>query len=306
MAASLHDLNYLHLYYFWMVAREGSMVAAAEQLQVTQPTISMQIRKLEQSLGQKLFDRVGRGLQLTQTGQLTFDYADEIFALGEALIGSLNGYREGRLSRLTVGVPNEMPKRITYRLLEPLMHEPERLRVVCHEADLSELLAGLAVHRFDVVLSDMPVAAGVRVKSFNHPIGDCGITFCGKKPLADRLRIGFPHSLDRAPLLLPTPNTEVRRSLDRWMHRLGITPNVLAEFDDSALMKEFGQGGWGVFPVSAAVAQEVEQQYGVSAVGTVNDVRVHYYAITTNRKLKNPWVVAIVESAKQGLLDEPH
>lgn len=281
------------------------MVAACEHLEVTQPTISMQIRKLEQSLQQKLFDRVGRGLQLTQTGQLIFDYADEIFALGEAMIGSLNGFHDGRQTRLNVGIPNEMPKRITYRLLEPLMHGPERIRVVCHESDLSELLASLAVHRYDVVLSNMPVAAAARVKTFNHPIGDCGISFCGKEPLANRLKAGFPQSLDRAPMLLPTANTELRRSLDRWMHRLGIVPNVVAECEDSALMKEFGQGGWGVFPVSTAVVPEVEQQYNVLQIGTVDEVRINYFAITTNRKLKNPWVVALVEAAKHGLLETP-
>jgi LysR family transcriptional regulator, transcriptional activator of nhaA len=303
MPGKLHDLNYLHLLYFWTVAREGSMTAACKKLDVTQPTISMQIRKLEQSLGHKLFERVGRGIELTETGRTVFDYAEDIFSLGRALVGALNGQVEGRQVRLTVGIPHAMPKLITYRLLEPVLADPDRVQLICHEADLTQLIAGLAVHRYDVIISDMPIAPGARVRSFNHPLGECPIAICGTKSLVNRYRRDFPRSLHRAPMLLPTPNTDMRRSLDRWFAQQEITPRIVAEFDDSALLKEFGQGGWGVFPVPAAVVKEVKKQYSVQQVGILEEVRARYFAITTERKLKNPAVVTIAEAAKDGLLE---
>lgn len=305
MVENLQQLNYLHLFYFWNVAREGSMTAACERLHVTQPTISTQIRKLEQTLGLKLFDRVGRGLQLTKAGHTVFEYAEEIFSLGRALLGSLNGGAIGNSDKLVVGIPNILPKLITYRLLEPLLHGPQRIQLICHEASINELIADLAVHRYDVIISDLPIAPSVRVKSFNHPLGECAIAFCGVKKLADRYRRGFPDSLDGAPLLLPTTSTDLRRALDRWFDDRGIRPWLAAEFDDSALMKEFGKGGLGLFPIPAAVVQEVVEQYSVVHVGTVEAVRARYYAITTERKLKNPAVVAIVEGARHGLLELP-
>lgn len=303
MVENLQQLNYLHLFYFWNVVREGSMTAACERLHVTQPTISTQIRKLEQALGLKLFDRVGRGLQLTKAGHTIFEYAEEIFSLGQALLGSLNGGAVGNSAKLVVGIPNVLPKLITCRLLEPVLQGPQRIHLICHEASLNELIADLAVHRFDVIISDLPIAPTVRVKSFNHPLGESAIAFCGVKKLADRFRRGFPDSLDGAPLLLPTSSTDLRRSLDRWFEARGIRPWLAAEFDDSALMKEFGKGGLGLFPIPAAVVQEVVEQYSVAHVGTIEEVRARYYAITTERKLKNPAVVAIAEAARHGLLD---
>lgn len=303
MAESLQNLNFLHLYYFWTVAREGSISSACTRLHVTQPTISTQIRKLERALGQKLFERQGRGLKLTKVGDNVFDYAEEIFSLGRAMLGSLNGQSADGQLHLTVGITHVLPKLITYRLLEPVLRQPQRVQLTCHEAALNELIADLAVHRYDVIISDLPIAPSVRVRSYNHPLGDCGIAVCGTKALADRYRRGFPESLDGAPMLMPTGNTEIRRSLDRWFDRSGITPWIAAEFDDSALIKEFGKGGLGLFPVPAAVVAEVKEQYSVSLVGTLEDVRARYYAITTERKLKHPAVVAIADAARHGLLD---
>ncbi len=303
MAVSLQELNYLHLHYFWAVARERSITAACSRLHVTQPTISMQIRKLETALGQKLFDRVGRGLELTETGRLVYDYAEEIFALGQEMMGTLNGHAGGKHCRLSVGLPNVLPKIITYRLLEPVLRQPERVQLICHEADMNQLIADLAIHRYDVIISDMPIAQSARVKSFNHPLGDCAVTFCATKSLAARYQRSFPESLDGAPMLLPTADTDLRRSLDRWFQSHGITPQIVAEFEDSALMKEFGQGSWGVFPIPAAIVSDVKRQYAVSVIGTIEEVRARYYAITTERKLKHPAVVTIAESARNGLLE---
>ncbi len=302
MAENLQDLNYVHLLYFWTVAREGSVTSACTRLHVTQPTISMQIRKLEKSLGQKLFQRVGRGLQLTEFGRVVFDYCEDIFSLGKALLGTVRGSSE-KSPKLAIGIPNAMPKLITYRLLEPVVRLAEPIQLVCHEADLNQLVADLANHRYDVIISDMPIAPGTRVKSYNHPLGDCSLTICATKPLAARYRRGFPESLHGAPMLLPTTNTDMRRSLDRWFDSQEIVPRIIAEFDDSALLKEFGQGGVGLFPVPTAVVDEVKQQYSVVHVGELTEVRARYYAITPERKLRNPAILTIVESAKHGLLE---
>lgn len=305
MPESLQDLNLLHLYYFWTVARDGSVTGACRQLGLSQPSVSMQVRKLEQSLGHQLFDRAGRRLVLTETGHMVFDYAEEMFAVGRELLGALRGFASGRMSRLHVGVPMAMPKLITYRLLEPVLHLPEPVQIICREASLEELVADLSRHRFDVILSDTPIAPNVRVRSFNHPLGQCRVAICAVGTLAARYRRRFPASLDGAPMLLPTVDTDMRRSIDRWLQSQPFAPRIVGEFEDSALLKEFGHAGAGLFPVPTAVLSEVKRQYGVELVGRLANVRAAYYAITTDRRLKHPAVVAISQNAGEDLLPEP-
>jgi LysR family transcriptional regulator, transcriptional activator of nhaA len=298
----LHDLNYHHLLYFWTVAHEGTVAAACARLNLTQPTISMQIRKLERSLGQQLFRRSGRTLVLTETGQTVYRYADEIFSLGRELTQALGGVVAGRPMRLVVGVPDAMPKLVTYRLLQPVLTMDEPVQLVCHEAKLEQLLADLAVHRYDVLLSDAPLGLDTRVKAFSHPLGDCGVAFCGTRALARKYRSKFPLSLGEAPLLLPTPNTELRRALDQWFDAQSLRPRIAGEFEDSALLKEFGHGGLGLFPVPAVVLSQVMKQYDVAQVGTLDAVRTRFYAISTQRRVRHPAVAAICAAARSSFL----
>lgn len=299
----LTDLNYHHLLYFWTVAREGSVAAATRKLNLAQPTISMQLAKLQRSLGCQLFERVGRGLVLTDMGQTVFRYADEIFDLGRELQAVVGGQSSGRPLRLVVGVPDALPKLVTYRLLKPVFKLTEPIQLECFEAKLEQLLADLAANRFDVLLTDAPLGVGARVRAFNHPLGDCGIVFCGTAALARRYRRTFPHSLAEAPLLLPSEHTDLRRSLDHWFDEQGIRPNIVGQFDDSALMKEFGLGGLGLFPVPQVVLAEVKRQYQVAVVGALDAVRSRFFAITSVRRLKHPAVIAISETARRELFD---
>ncbi|MGN6544965.1 MAG: transcriptional activator NhaR [Aureliella sp.] len=291
------ELNYQHLQYFWAVAHEGSVAAAAAKLHLTQPTVSMQLKQLQRKLGCQLFEREGRGLVLTDAGRQVLRYADEIFALGRELTHSLSGNEPGQSLRLVVGVPDAMPKLITRRLLQPALQIHESVTLECYEAKFDRLLADLATDRFDVVLSDCPLGIGARVRAYNHPLGDCGIAFCGTTELADRYRRKFPQSLNGAPMLLPTLNTDLRRSIDQWLDAQGIEPRIVAEFDDSALLKEFGYSGLGLFPVPSAVLEDVKRQYQVKLVGKVEAVRARYFAITSYRRVKHPAVVAICAAA---------
>jgi len=297
----LQDLNFLHLFYFWMVVRHRGISAACEMLHLTQPTISTQIRKLEKSLGQELFDRSGRELTLTEVGKTIFEYADEMFAVGREMLGALRGIPSDRTMRVIVGMPHVMPKLIVYRLLEPVLHL-QGVRIVIQQAPLDTLMSDLLRHQYDVILSDTPIAPHQRVRSFNHLLGESEIAICSRPELASRFRRRFPESLNGAPLLVPTPKTELRRLIDRWLDTNGLNPRIVAEINDSAVMKEFGHAGAGLFPVCAAVLPEVKRQYGVELVGRVADERMQFYAITLQRKLTHPAVVAISQAARDGLL----
>lgn len=293
--------NFNHLFYFWTVAREGSIARASESLLLAPPTISAQVRALERSLGVKLFTRSGRGLALTDAGRTAFRYADDMFTTGRDLLEALEGRPTGRPLRLVVGVADNLPKLITYRLIKPALGLPEPVQLVCHEGRVERLLAELAVHGLDVVLSDAPVGPDVRARAYNHQLGECGVTIFGTAEMARALRRGFPRSLDRAPFLLPSSATALRRSLDGWFDAQGIRPAIKGELDDSALMKVFGQSGEGLFPAPSAVERDVRKQYRVHVVGRVESVRERFYAISVERKLKHPAVVAISEAARQGL-----
>lgn len=294
-------LNYHHLLYFWMVVREGTVAKAGERLRLAQPTISGQLRTLEQALGEKLFVRSGRRLVLTDTGRVVYRYADEIFSIGRELLETLKGRPPGRPMRLIVGVADDVPKLIAYRLLQPALALPEPVSIVCHEDKPDRLLAQLAVHEVDVVISDAPVGSTVRLRAFSHALGECGISVFGAPPLARRYRKGFPRSLTGAPMLLPGENAALRRALDEWFAAAGIRPAVAGEFDDSALLKVFGQAGAGLFIAPSAIEAEVRKQYGVQLVGRIEPVRARFYAISVERRLKHPAVVAISEVARQKL-----
>lgn len=294
-------LNYHHLLYFWVVAREGSIAGACEKLYLTQPTISAQLRALERSLGEKLFTRVGRSLVLTEVGQVVFRYADEIFSLGRELTDTLKGRSRGRPVRFLVGVVDVLPKLIAYRLLEPALRLAGPIHIVCREGKLDRLLADLAVHELDLVLADAPIGPTIKVRAFNHLLGECGVTIFGTAPLAAAYRRGFPRSLAGAPLLLPTDNTMSRRSLEQWFAAEDIHPLNVGEFEDSALLKEFGQSGDGLFPGPSVIEREIQRRYGVRVVGRLAGVRERFYAISGERKLKHPAVIAISEAARQKL-----
>jgi LysR family transcriptional regulator, transcriptional activator of nhaA len=294
-------LNYHHLLYFWTVANEGSIARACEKLLLAQPTISGQLRALERSLGDKLFARSGRGLVLTETGQTVYRYADEIFTLGKELADTLKGRPTGRPLRLRVGVADVLPKIVSYRLLEPALHLTEPVQIICREGKPDCLLAELSLHGLDIVLTDAPVGPSVKVRAFSHLLGECGVSIVATAELAKRLRKRFPQSLDGAPFLLPTDNTVLRRSLDQWFEAKGIRPVIRAECEDSALLKAFGQDGIGAFSVPSVVEKEVCRQYRVNPIGRLEEVKERFFAISVERKLKHPAVVAISDAARQKL-----
>jgi LysR family transcriptional activator of nhaA len=294
-------LNYHHLLYFWVVAREGSVARACEELHLAQPTISGQLQKLERSLGVKLFQRAGRGLELTDDGRVVFRYAEEIFSLGRELADAVKGRPTGRPLQFAVGVSDVLPKLIVYRLLEPAMKLPEKVQLVCHEGKVDHLLAALAVHKLDLVLSDSPAASQASVRAFNHTLGDCGITVFGVPSLCEQYRPGFPRALEGAPFLLPTQNTRIRRALEQWFDTQDLRPRVVAEFEDSSLMKAFGQSGMGLFPGPTAIEEEIRSQCGVAVVGRLAEVREYFYAISAERRIKHPAVAAISQAARAGL-----
>ncbi len=295
-------LNYHHLLYFWMVAKEGGITQAAEQLHLSQPTLSSQIKKLETSIGSQLFDRVGRSLVLTETGQTVFRYADEIFTLGRELTDTLKGRPSPERLRLSVGVPDVLPKLVVYQLLKPALSLQEQVQFECYEGKLHELLAELALHRLDIVLADAPLTAQSHIRAFNHLLGQCGVTVFATSELAKKYRRRFPTSLRDAPMLLPTHNTALRRELERWFDEQDIRPEVVHEFEDSAILKVFGQAGEGLFAAPTAIESQVSKQYGVRVVGRIADVVERFYAISVERKLKHPAVVAISTSAPKNFL----
>jgi len=294
-------LNYHHLLYFWTVVREGGVSKAAVKLRLAQPTISAQVRQLEESLGDRLFQRHGRTLVLTDVGRLVFRYADEIFGIGRELMETLRERPAGRPQPLTVGVANAVPKLVVYRLLRPVMQDQDAVHLVCREDNAEQLVAQLATHELDVVVSDAPAPPHVRVKVFNHLLGESDTAFFAPAALATRLRRRFPESLRQAPMLLPTVNTALRRDLDTWFEKEKLNPRIVAEFEDSALMQVFGHNAGVVFPAPAAIARDVCRFYGVRVVGQTHVVRERYYAISAERRLKHPGVLAITSAARDDL-----
>lgn len=293
-------LNYHHLLYFWTVAREGSIARASEVLMLAPPTISGQIKDLELSLGEQLFARSGRRLVLTDVGKLVYRYADEIFTVGRELVDTLKGRPTGRPVRFVVGIADVVPKLIAHRLLRTTL-SLDNVRLICRENTSDVLLAELAVHGLDLVLSDSPIGAGVKVRAFSHLLGESGVSICAAPRLAKSLRRRFPRSLDGAPFLLPTEGAALRRSLEQWFDREEIRPHVVGEFDDSALLAVFGQAGEGAFAIPTAVEDDARRSYGVRVVKRLPGLHERFYAITIERKVKHPAAVAMTRTAKAEL-----
>jgi LysR family transcriptional activator of nhaA len=297
-------LNYHHLLYFWTVAREGGVAAASRRLRLSQSSISTQLRQLEEQLGQPLFDRSRRRMQLTEAGRTAYRYADEIFGLGREMIDALQHGAAGRGLRLALGLTDTVQKLIAYRLIEPALQLPDGVQIHCEEDRLERLLPQLAGHELDLVISDEPLPAGGSIKAFNHPLGRSGVSIFAAPALASRLHTGFPSSLDGAPFLLPTATAALRRDLERWFDQLAIRPRIVGEFDDSALLKVFGQAGAGAFAAPKAIAREISRQYRVKPIGDAEGLVERYFAISVERRLKHPGVLAISNAARSDLFTD--
>ena len=293
-------LNYHHLFYFWAVARAGSLSRAAAELHVGQPTLSTQLKLLEESLGQKLFETHGRRRGLTDAGRLALRHAEEIFRTGRELQQALRDGQGGH-ERLCVGVVQVMPKLMAQRLLAPALEALPRMHLQCREGSPEVLLQALAAHELDLVLADGPVPEAGRVRTHSHLLGQSGVSFFATARRAEALRRGFPQSLGGEPLLLPAPDSWMRRELEAWLQRHGVRPEVRAEFEDSALLKAFGAAGAGIFTAPTVLSEDVCRMYGVRRVGDTEELRERFYAVTAERRVRHPAVAALVESARERL-----
>ena len=294
-------LNYHHLQYFWTVSQEGSVAKASEKLHVTPATISIQLRDLEKSLGVKLFRKAGRGLALTEMGIAVQTYANDIFATGQELLDMVNGRPVGGPMVLRVGIKDVMPKLVAYELLEPTFRTATDVRLLCYEGDITKLISDLAIHKLDVVLSDTPIDPTMKVRAYSHLLGESDVVLAGTKALAKKFRAGFPESLNGAPMLLPMKNSVLRRSLDYWFEVNNLRPKIVGEFEDSAMLKIMGKAGVGVFPVAKTICKAVESMYGVEHIAAIPDVFEKFYALSIERKVKHPAVLAISEVARKKL-----
>lgn len=294
-------LNYHHFLYFWVVAKEGSIVAASKQLRLAHPTISGQIHRFEEVLGEKLFVHSGRHLVLTDAGRVAFRYADEIFSLGREFLDTIKGRAtSSRPLRLVVGVADVIPPSLVRRFLEPAFRTGQPVQVICRaDKSVAEFIAELALHTVDVVIADGPAGRTPPIRAFSHLLGECGTTFFAAPKLASATRRKFPLSLDGKPFLLPGAPSAVRRALEQWFGAQDIRPRKVAEFDDSALAKDFGRQGMGIFAAPTVIEAEVLHDYGVRVVGRAEAVRQQFYAISVERKIRHPAVVAVCEAARQ-------
>jgi len=293
------NLNFKHLRYFWMVAKCGSIVAAGKQLHLTPQSISGQLRELEESLGVDLFRKAGRGLEVTETGRRIFSYADEIFALGNELLDVAFDKTATKSRPFRIGIADSVPKSVAYRVVEPALRLGEAVRLICREGQLASLLAEMAVHRLDMVIADRPMPTNLNVRAYNHLLGESDLTVFGTARLARSLPGGFPALLDKAPFLLPGEDVAVRPRLVQWFEAQELSPRVVGEFDDSALLKSFGQAGAGLFVAPTAIADYVCQQYAVQALGRIDSVVEQLFAITNERRLTNPAIVAVVKATRR-------
>lgn len=298
---SMEWLNYHHLLYFFMVAREGGLAPAAAKLRLSPPTLSAQIKALESSIGESLFEKKGRRLVLTDTGQVAYRYAEEIFALGRELLGAVRGGTSGRPVKLVVGLSQSVPKLVARQLLEPVRQLDTEVHVICREEPPERLLADLAIHTLDVIITDAPGASLPNVKVYNHLLGESPIAVYGEEALAAKYKPGFPDSLEGAPFLLPTHAAVTRRALEGWFDEVGVRPNIVGEFDDSALMKSFAETGLGLLATTTVVESQLKRQYRLHKLGMATGVKERFYALTGERRLKHPALVAITETAKREL-----
>lgn len=293
-------LNYHHLRYFWTVAQEGSLRKAGEKMRVSQPTISAQIAALESALGEKLFRRSPRGLSLTEAGQQAFSYAREIFALGQELLLALKQRPTQRFLRVQIGIADSLPKLVSHELIKPIFGLRQPVQAACVEGKTADLLAQLAVYRLDIVLANEPAPSSLHVKVFNHLLGECGVTFCAAPRLAGKLARRFPRSLDQAPVLLPGASP-LRRSLENWFQTRRLRPRLVAEYDDAALLKTAAADALGFFALPTCAVRDAVSRYGFEVIGRTSDCREQFYAITAERKLSHPAVLAITSAARARL-----
>lgn len=293
-------MNLKHLYYFWKTARSGGVVKAGEALHITPQTISGQIRLLEESLDTQLFSRDGRSLELTPAGRLAMEYADEMFTLGAELEQALRHHPKGRPAEFRVGVSDAVPKSLAYRLLHPAVNPAEPVRIICREWRLDRLLAELAIHRLDLVIADSPIPSSVDVRAYNHRLGDSGLSFLAARSLLGDGVSPFPDCVADLPALLPGEDSAIRRKLLEWLDRKRLRLRIVGEFDDTALMTAFGRAGVGVFAVPTAIEHETLAGGELVLLGRAEEVRVEYYAISVERRLTHPCVLAISEAAKAG------
>ncbi len=294
-------LNYHHLYYFWMAAREGGIGRASRVLNLSQPTVSAQIRTLEDQLGEKLFVRRGSRLDLTEAGQLAYQYADDIFNLGREFMQTIRGVGVSRPNCLRVGISDVLPKLVSHRLLAPALELKPAIRLVCEEDKTEKLLADLSIQNLDLVLSDAPIGGAMKIKAYNHLLGNSGVSFFASPLLAENYNLRFPKCLEDVPFLAPVEGSLLRRSIDYWFEKKEITPNIVAEFHDSALMKVFGMKGAGIFVGASVIENDISKDFRVNVIGKTKEIRETFYAITIERKLKHPAVIAISENARANL-----
>ncbi len=300
-----HNLNFRHLYYFWVVAKEGGIAKAARRLGVAVQTISMQLGLLEKSLGKTLFAPQGRRIALTEAGRLALGYADQIFMLGEQLQEAVSNDGKEPSMRLVVGLSDSLPKLIAYRLLESVFQLNQHVRIECYDGEFETLLADLALHRLDVVLTDRPVNPGTSLRLFSHELGNYQVGFFGKENFANEYKQSFPNNFHNVPVLLPTRNNMLRIRLDQWFEVNRLRPNIVGEFEDSALLTTFGRSGLGVFPAPIVLAKEIKEQFNSILIGELNDVREHYYAVSAELKIRHPAVQAIL-STKYDNIDKAY
>jgi LysR family transcriptional activator of nhaA len=294
-------LNYHHLLYFWTVAREGSVTKACRSLHLTQPTISAQLKALEKSVKTPLFERRGRAMILTEAGKTVYRYADEIFSLGRELEDVVRGRPAGGAIRLVVGIADTLPKLVIHRLLRPAFHIGDEVRITCIDGAPDRLITQLALHELDLVLSDSPANPQIGLRAYNHLLGESGVSFFGAPNLHRSYRRDFPASLNGAPFLMPMGNSVLGRSLEQWFDDNGIRPVIRGEFADSALLKVFGAEGEGVFAAPSVIEEDVQRAYRVGVIGRADKLRERFYAISVEKRMQHPAVVAISKSARQSM-----
>jgi LysR family transcriptional activator of nhaA len=293
-------LNYHHLRYFWTVAKEGSLRAAADKLRVSQPSICAQINSLEAALGHELFRKEGRSLALTETGHMVMGYAEEIFSLGQELTSAIKQTPTLRVWKLNVGMSDAFPKSLAHKVLGPLLAQKPPVVVTCREGKNDELLAQLAVHRLDIVLMDEPAPTTLKFKAFNHPLASSGMTFCANKKLAATLKGPFPKCLNGAPALLPAQTSNVRRVLDKWFESVHVKPDVIGEFEDPALTKVIATGGYGFIVLPSVTEHAVVKRYDYAVLGRTTKCKEQFFAVTAQRRMEHPAVMALVQQARAG------
>jgi LysR family transcriptional activator of nhaA len=294
----MKTLNFKHLRYFWMVAKTGSIARAGEQLHLTPQSISGQLHEFEETLGTKLFRRAGRGLEVTEAGRRILSYAEQIFTIGDALLDVLHDQTSKNIQPFHIGIADSVSKSVVCRLLEPALHIKEPVRMICREGRLSALLADLSVHRLDMVIADRSMPTNLNVRGYSHLLGECGLTVFASASMTEQLTGKFPALLNNAPFLLPGEDVAIRPRLLQWLDKNDLRPRIVGEFDDSALIKAFGQEGAGLFVAPTAIADQVCRQYNVVAVGRIDSVVEQLYAITTERRLKHPAIVAINKAGR--------